>query len=81
VTFHFAPPTGAAEPLAGLSVDVHYEVYKGLPVVMKTFTLHNGTGGEIIMDEFNGEVLAVLQDKQPLLHVESDYSVGAANFH
>ena len=81
VTFHFSPPADAPATLEDLLVDVHYEMYEGLPVLMKTLTLRNGSGGEIIVDEFNGEVLAVLQDKQPLLHVESDYSFGAANFH
>jgi hypothetical protein len=79
--FHFAPPADARAPLNGLLVDVIYEIYEGLPVVMKTFAIHNKCGRAIVVDEINGEYLAVLQDKVPLLHCESDYSFGAANFH
>ena len=79
ITFHFAPPPQTTGSLKDLTVDVHYEIYDGLPTIMKTFTLHNKSGKEIVVNEINGEYLAVLQDKKELLHVESDYSFATAN--
>ena len=81
VTFHFAPPAGAAAPLKDVAVDVHYEIYQGLPVIMKTFTLHNRAAKEVVVTQFEGEHLAVQPGVSSLLHVESDYSFGAANFN
>ena len=80
VTFHFAPPAGAAAPLKDLAVDVHYEIYEGLPVIMKTFTLHNRSDKEIVVTEFEGEHLAVQPTVSRMLHVESDYSCAAINW-
>lgn len=75
VTFHFVSPAEAP-----LRVDVSYEIYDGLPVMMKTFALHNGTGRELTVTRFEGEHLAVQPSLSRFLHVESDYSFAAANF-
>ena len=79
VTFHFAPPAGAAAPLKDVTVDVHYEIYQGLPVIMKTFTLHNRAAKDVVVTQFEGEHLAVQPTVSRLLHVESDYSFALAN--
>jgi hypothetical protein len=79
VTFHFAPPAGAAASLKDVTVDVHYEIYQGLPVIMKTFTLHNWAAKEVVVTQFEGEHLAVQPTVSRLLHVESDYSFALAN--
>ena len=79
VTFHFAAPASAAEPLKEVTVDVHYEIYEGLPVIMKTFTLSNKTGAPVVVTQFEGEHLAVLPTVSRMLHVESDYSFALTN--
>jgi len=79
VTFHFAPPAAAAAPLKDLTVDVHYEIYEGLPVIMKTFTVRNRSEQEIVVTQFEGEHLAVQPMVSRMLHVESDYSFALAN--
>ena len=79
VTFHFAPPAGAAAALKDVTVDVHYEIYQGLPVIMKTFTLCNKGKSEVVLTQFEGEHLAVQPTVSRLLHVESDYSFALAN--
>ena len=79
VTFHFAPPAGATAPLKDLAVDVHYEIYEGLPAMMKTFTVHNHADQEVVVTQFEGEHLAVQPTVSRLLHVESDYSFALAN--
>lgn len=78
VTFHFVPP--AAKPgLAGLAVDVHYEIYDGLPVIMKSFTLHNRSASAVTVTRFESEHLAVQPSNSRMMHVESDYSFALAN--
>jgi hypothetical protein len=62
-----------------LTVDVHYEIYEGLPVLMKTFTVYNRTAKAIVVTQFEGEHLAVQPTVSRLLHVESDYSFALAN--
>ncbi|MCX6928060.1 MAG: LamG domain-containing protein, partial [Verrucomicrobia bacterium] len=79
VTFHFVPPADAALALKDLTVDVHYEIYEGLPVIMKTFTVHNRSAQEIVVTQFEGEYLAVQPTVSRMLHVESDYSFALAN--
>ena len=85
VTFRFVPPETKpdapdAHDGAPISVDVIYEIYDGLPVVMKTFAVHNRTAKEIVVTQFEGEYLAVQPSNSRMLHVESDYSFATANF-
>lgn len=79
VTFEFAPPEGNAA-LKGLRIDLHYEIYDGIPVMMKTFTLHNQSDKEVVVTKFEGEHLAVLPTNAKMMHVESDYSFALVNF-
>ena len=79
VTFTYAAPAGV-EAWRGLEVDVHYEIYDGIPVMMKTFTLRNQSGKEVTVTKFEGEHLAVQPMNSFMMHVESDYSFALANF-
>lgn len=81
LTMHFTAPEGAAGLLGELAVDVHYEIYQGIPVIMKTFTLHNNGGKEVVVTQFEGEHLAVQPTNSRMMHVESDYAFACANFH
>lgn len=78
VTFRFTAPPGSKH--AGVSVAVSYEIYDGIPVMMKTFRLINKSGKELVVTKFEGEHLAVQPTNSAMLHVESDYSFGLANF-
>lgn len=78
LTFRFVAPEGS--PYQGTGVAVSYEIYDGIPVMMKTFSLINKTGKEIVVTKFEGEHLAVLPSNSRMMHVESDYSFAAANF-
>lgn len=78
VTFRFVgPETGAYH---GVGVAVSYEIYDGIPVMMKTFKLINKSGKELVVTKFEGEHLAVQPTNSAMIHVESDYSFGLANF-
>ena len=78
VTFRFAG--SETTPYQGVDVAVAYEIYDGIPVIMKTFSLINKTGKELVVTKFEGEYLAVQPSTSRMLHVESDYSCGAINF-
>ncbi|XZE53542.1 LamG domain-containing protein [Planctomycetaceae bacterium SH139] len=78
LTFQFAAPENS--PYQGTGVAVSYEIYDGIPVIMKTFQFINKTEREIVVSKFQGEHLAVQPMLSAMLHVESDYSFALANF-
>ena len=60
LTLRFVPP--AAAKLGDLTVDVHYEMYDGIPLLCKWFKLHNGSGHPLRLNRFIGEILAVVEE-------------------
>ncbi len=74
---HFA---ASAEP--PLQVEVHYELYDGLPLMCKWFVLHNGSQSPVHLESFASEILACVEadsevgggvnPRLPNLHVETD---------
>lgn len=79
VSMHYAPPAAAGAPLQKLQLTVHYEMYEGLPVLAKSFTLENRGAAPVSVDEIETELLAVPQDQVGNIHAESDYSFHLAN--
>lgn len=83
IALHFEPPSGE---LAGVSVDVRYEMYDGIPLMAKWLVVHNDSKKTIRIDRFVGEILRVpeyesavgAQDvwHEPNVHVFTDYSFG-----
>jgi hypothetical protein len=71
-------------PVSGVEVVVHYEMYDGLPLMCKWFTLHNQTGQPIHVDAFTSEILACVEASSqvedlaaplsPNLHIETDFT-------
>jgi len=51
----------AAGKLAGVSVDVHYELYDGIPVLSKWLTITNGGSQAVTLDSFVSEILAAVE--------------------
>ncbi len=72
---HYQPPVA----LTGVMVDVHYEMYEGLPIICKWLTIKNNKGKEIVVNKMECEVLAIAQDQENRLQVESDYSFASVN--
>ncbi|MBI4323957.1 MAG: hypothetical protein HY674_01710 [Chloroflexi bacterium] len=86
------PPPGQsltltfAAPKGGVTLDVHYEIYDGLPLISKWITVRNGTGQPVRLNKFICEVLAVAEAESivddspawrlPNLFVETDYTFG-----
>jgi len=84
---HFLPP--ADNPLlSGARIDVHHELYDGLPLLCKWFTLYNRGKDPLRLETFTSELLACTEDesltettlKDPRLgdlHVETDFTTVA----
>lgn len=68
----------------GLKVDVHYELYDGLPLFCKWVTLENQTGRTIVLNRFVSEIIAAVEGSSnvelssgwtlPNMYVETDYA-------
>jgi hypothetical protein len=72
--------TEAMTTLKDLEVNVSYEIYQGIPVMMKSFTITNKGNERPVLYKMECEVLAVNQDQIKRIHVESDYSFGLVNY-
>ena len=85
LTLEFAGPTN----LNAVTVEVHYEVYDGLPLVAKWFVLRNGSPHAIVLDSMLVEELAAVESESMVdgapsnfrgtyrsLDVFSDYAFG-----
>lgn len=87
------PPKGAelilqfghtSPELASLTVEVHYAIYTGLPLIAKWITLENDGREAIRLNRFESEILAFPETENqvdspeawepPNLYVESDYT-------
>ena len=72
--------------LDGVLVQVHYEIYDGIPLIAKWISIENQSNNTIEINGFKSELLAFPEVenfvetpkhwRRPNLHVESDYSFG-----
>ncbi len=75
-----------SETLKGIGVNVHYEIYDGIPLIAKWLTVENGSPNTLQVNDFKSEILAFPEMenpvetprewKRPNIHVESDYAFG-----
>lgn len=81
VVFHYAYP---GKELAGVEVEVHYEIYDALPLMSKWIVLKNGGVSEILLDHFTSEIIAHPEKNNyvdephhwdlPNLYMENDFA-------
>lgn len=67
-----------------LSVYVHYNIYDGMPLISKWFTIENKGTRSVVLNNFKSEILAVVEAesdvekqerwKTPNIHIESDFA-------
>ncbi|MGN1124460.1 MAG: hypothetical protein ACI4RR_08965, partial [Eubacterium sp.] len=62
--------TGKALPL---NVTVRYEIYDGMPVVMKRLTVKNASDGSLTVDNITADLMHITQNRDTLF-VDSDYN-------
>jgi hypothetical protein len=70
--------------LRGVGVDVHYEIYDGLPLLSKWVVLRNASARSVRVDSFISETLAVVEPEisvgdvdswdRPNIQIETDYA-------
>jgi hypothetical protein len=86
------PPKGVAIVLhfgsADLKVDVHYELYDGIPLLSKWISIHNTGSKPARIRKFTTEILSLVEAesivdpadawRRPLISVFTDYSFGGA---
>ena len=81
------PSTASSSPADGkVVVEVHYELFDGLPVISKWIVVHNGTKRAVRLNSFVSEILATVEYESyvddnprwelPNLYVETDYAFG-----
>ena len=81
LTLHFKH---ASPELLGIRVDVHYEIYDGLPLIDKWLSISNAGPKPVILNSFISENLAVIEPEvsvgtvepwdRPNMQIESDYA-------
>ncbi len=70
--------------LVGIKVEVHYEIFDGIPLISKWFTVQNESGKDIKLNTFVSETLAMIEPESsvergttgwelPNIHIESDF--------
>jgi hypothetical protein len=89
LTLHFRgssaeSPSNHPAVLTNLTVSIHYEMYDGIPLISKWFTLTNASTQPIMLNTFTSEVLALVEYESavdhrerweyPNVHIQSDYS-------
>ncbi|MGN0467337.1 MAG: hypothetical protein ACI4GY_01260 [Acutalibacteraceae bacterium] len=73
------PPNGKAVELCytgrelPVSVTVRYEIYDGMPVIMKRLTVRNTSKEEITVDNIAADVLCITENRDTIF-VDSDYN-------
>jgi len=86
ITFYYTHPE-----LKGVEVAVHYNIYDGIPLISKWFTLKNKSSKNITLNSFKSEIVAMVEPESsvergesgwetPNIHVESDYAFHAMSF-
>ena len=74
-----------SQDLDEIKVTVHYELYDGLPVLVKWISLKNNSGKRITINSFTSEILAAIEYAsivefrgvelpKPNIHIETDYA-------
>lgn len=82
LVLHFAPPRKGP---SGITVDVHYELYDGMPVIAKWLVITNNGKKSVRVERFTSEILAVVEDESIVdtpavfnapqsIQIESDYA-------
>ena len=70
---NYRPPKDVCE---GVVLSVHYEMYDGIPLISKWFTISNGSNETINLDSFVSEILATVD--RSWMYVETDYAFGGS---
>ncbi len=86
LTLHFTPAPGQIQ---SVTVDVHYRLYVGQPLLCKWITITNHGSDPVRLNSFTSEILAAVEGESsvgdppvwrlPNMNVTTDYSFGGDN--
>lgn len=65
LTLHFLQPN--VPKASAVAVSVHYELYDGIPLLCKWFTIRNSSERNIRLSSFVSEILAVVEPEQDIM--------------
>ncbi|HVS90554.1 MAG TPA: hypothetical protein VHE59_00885 [Mucilaginibacter sp.] len=80
----------SVEALKGISISVHYELYDGLPLIVKWLSVENGSSNSVTIGRTKNEILALVEEesavvgtteqmkKQHGIYVETNYAFNNA---
>lgn len=87
IDFTYESKKGSSD-YAGIRVVIHYEVYDGIPLISKWFTVVNSSDKEFVLDSFISETLALTEEESavgdkkdwmlPNIYVETDFAFGGS---
>jgi hypothetical protein len=87
VIFHYSHP---APGLSGIEVEVHYEIFEGLPLLSKWIVIKNAGDHRVHIDHFTSEIIAHPEKNNyvdepsrwdlPNLYLENDYAFGGFTY-
>jgi hypothetical protein len=68
----YKAPDGCDAKFAGVTVQVRYEIYDGIPVIGKTVTVTNSGDSDVIVHHLTSEVLPMPTSLQDAIYMESN---------
>jgi len=72
LTMHYASVLPA---LKGISVDVHYELYDGIPLIVKWVSIDNKSGRTVKVGRLKNEILGVVEEESAVVGKEDKLAV------
>ncbi|MFD2114272.1 LamG-like jellyroll fold domain-containing protein [Paenibacillus yanchengensis] len=68
-----------ANKYKGISIQVRYEIYDGIPVISKKIAVTNNGEADVVIQKIIVEALPISKQKQEMLYVESEFNSGNSN--
>lgn len=59
-------PAGGRYPLEGITINIKYELYDGLPLMGKSISLVNRSGRPVTVNKFSCELLGIVEAESPV---------------
>ncbi|MBS1504878.1 MAG: alpha-galactosidase, partial [Bacteroidetes bacterium] len=57
----------SVEALKGISISVHYELYNGLPLIVKWLSIENGSPNSVTIGRTKNEILALVEEESAVV--------------
>ncbi|RYG06030.1 MAG: alpha-galactosidase [Chitinophagaceae bacterium] len=68
ISFAFA---GKSSAVKGISINIHYEIYDGLPLIVKWISLENQSGQPVKLDRVVNEIIGTVEEESAVVGTEA----------